>query len=79
MAESADFLINRRSRRAFCCSFPAFLFPMAQKNGQQGEDVLEVEPLVCRVRVMVLRVVFCAVLFKKLGIILLHHGEVAKD
>ena len=30
------------------------------KNGQQGEDLLEVEPLVCRVRVMVLRVVFCA-------------------
>ena len=25
------------------------------KNGQQGEDLLEVEPLVCRVRVMVLR------------------------
>ena len=25
------------------------------KNGLQGEDLLEVEPLVCRVRVMVLR------------------------
>ena len=49
------------------------------KTELQGEDSLEVEPLVCRVRVMVLRVVFCAVLFKKLGIILLHHGEVAKD
>ena len=31
MAESADFLINRRSRRAFCCEFPAFLLPMVQK------------------------------------------------
>ena len=30
------------------------------KNGLQGEDSLEVEPLVCRVLVMVLRVVFCA-------------------
>ena len=30
------------------------------KNGLQGEDLLEVEHLVCRVRVMVLRVVFCA-------------------
>ena len=30
------------------------------KTGLQGEDLLEVEPLVCRVRVMVLRVVFCA-------------------
>jgi hypothetical protein len=28
------------------------------KNGQQGEDLLEVEPLVCRVRVMVLRPVW---------------------
>jgi hypothetical protein len=26
----------------------------------KAEDLLEVEPLVCRVRVMVLRVVFCA-------------------
>ena len=26
--ESADFLINRRSRRAFCCAFPAFLLQM---------------------------------------------------
>lgn len=31
------------------------------KNGLQGEDLLEVKPLVCRVRVMVLRVVFCGV------------------
>ncbi len=45
---------------AFCCEFPAFLLPMAQKLRLQGEDVLEVELLVCRVRVMVLRVVFCA-------------------
>ena len=30
------------------------------KNGQQGEDLLEVEPLVCRVRVMWCKVVFCA-------------------
>ena len=60
------------------CEFPAFLVPMAQKlssgfefglaptflrrDGQQGEDLLEVEPLVCRVRVMVLRVVFCALI-----------------
>ena len=49
------------------------------KNGLQGEDLLEVEPLVCRVRVMVLRVVFCAALLKKLRVIPLHHGEVAKD
>ena len=27
-----DFLINRRSRRACCCAFPAFLLPMAPKN-----------------------------------------------
>ena len=32
MAGSADFLINRRSRRAFCCAFPAFLLQMAQKQ-----------------------------------------------
>ena len=32
MAESADFLINRRSRRAFCCAVPAFLLPMAQNR-----------------------------------------------
>lgn len=31
------------------------------KNGLQGEDLLEVKPLVCRVRVMVMRVVFCGV------------------
>ena len=30
------------------------------KIGQKAEDLLEVEPLVCRVQVMVLRVVFCA-------------------
>ena len=30
------------------------------KNGLQGEDLLEVEPLVCRGRGLVLRVVFCA-------------------
>ena len=30
------------------------------KNGLQGEDSLEVEPLVCRVRVMWCKVVFCA-------------------
>ena len=30
------------------------------KTGPKAEDLLEVEPLVCRVRVMVLRVVFCA-------------------
>jgi len=30
------------------------------KNGLQGEDLLEVEPLVCRVRVMVLRMAFCS-------------------
>ena len=54
-------------------------FADGAKNGLQGEDLLEVEPLVCRVPVMVSQVVFCAVLFKKLGIILLHHGEVAKD
>ena len=30
------------------------------KIGQKAEDLLEVEPLVCRVLVMVLRVVFCA-------------------
>ena len=30
------------------------------KNGLQAEDLLEVEPLVSRVRGMVLRVVFCA-------------------
>ena len=29
------FLINRRSRRAFCCAFPAFLLPMAQKQSQK--------------------------------------------
>ena len=32
------------------------------KTGSKAEDLLEVEPLVCRVRVMVLRVVFCALL-----------------
>ena len=37
MAESADFLINRRSRRAFCCEFPAFLLPMAQKQSSGFE------------------------------------------
>ena len=36
----------------FCCRW--------RKNGLQGVDLLEVEPLVCRVRGMVLRVVFCA-------------------
>ena len=30
------------------------------KNGLQGEDLLEVEPLVSRVLVMWLQVVFCA-------------------
>ena len=30
------------------------------KTEPKAEDLLEVEPLVCRVRVMVLRVVFCA-------------------
>ncbi len=45
---------------AFCCAFPAFLLPMAQKLRLQGEDSLEVVPLVCRVLVMVLWVVFCA-------------------
>ena len=30
------------------------------KNGLQGEDLLEVEPLVWRVRVMWCKVVFCA-------------------
>ena len=29
IAGSTDFLINRRSRRACCCAFPAFLLPMA--------------------------------------------------
>ena len=29
-------------------------------DGAKTEDLLEVEPLVCRVRVMVLQVVFCA-------------------
>ena len=29
-----------------------------EKNGSQAEDLLEVEPLICRVLVMVLRVVF---------------------
>ena len=43
-----------------CCAFPAFLLPGGGKTRLQGEDLLEVEPLVCRVRVMVLRVVFCA-------------------
>ena len=32
------------------------------KTGLQGEDLLEVEPFVCRARVMVLRVVFCALI-----------------
>ena len=54
-------------------------FADGAKNGLQGEDLLEVEPLVCRVRVMVLRVVFCAALLKKLRVIPLHHGEVAKN
>ncbi len=49
------------------------------KTEPKAEDLLEVEPLVCRVRVMWCKVVFCAALFKKLGIILLHHGEVAKE
>ena len=54
-------------------------FADGAKNGLQGEDLLEVEPLVCRVRVMVLRVVFCAALLKKHRVIPLHHGEVAKN
>ena len=32
----------------------------SEKNGSQAEDLLEVEPLVCRVRVMWLQMVFCA-------------------
>ena len=60
-----------QARRALCCEFPAFLLPVAQKqssgfefglapsflrrDGQKAEDSLEVEPLVCRVRGMVLR------------------------
>jgi hypothetical protein len=48
IAKSADFLINRRARRAFCCAFPAILLPGGAKTGLQGEDLLEVEPLVSR-------------------------------
>ena len=32
-----------------CCAFPAFLLPGGAKTELQGEDSLEVEPLVCRV------------------------------
>ena len=40
---------------AFVARFLHFCCRVAQKNGLQGEDLLEVEPLVYRVRVMVLR------------------------
>ncbi len=33
---------------------------LSAKTEPKGEDLLEVEPLVCRVRVMVFCVVFCA-------------------
>ena len=46
--------------RALCCAFPAFFFADGAKTELQGEDLLEVEPWGCRVRVMVVRVVFCA-------------------
>lgn len=32
MTENEDFLINECHRRAFCCAFPSFLLPMAQKT-----------------------------------------------
>ena len=57
------------------CIFVAY----GGKTELQGEELLEVEPLVCRMRVMRCKVVFCAALLKKLRIIPLHHGEVAKD
>ena len=51
----------------FCSSVAGILLRVScnfvadgAKNGLQGEDSLEVEPLVSRERVMVLRVVFCA-------------------
>ena len=38
-----------QARRAFCCAVPAFLLPGGGKTGLQGEDLLEVEPLVCQI------------------------------
>jgi len=60
MAESADFLINRRPRRAFLLSISCIFVADGAKIEQKAEDLLEEEPLVCRVRVMWCKVVFCA-------------------
>ena len=59
MAESADFLINRRPAAGILLRVSGIFVADGAKNGQQGEDLLEVEPLVSRVLFLALRVVFC--------------------
>ena len=58
MAESADFLINRRPAASIFLSVSCNFVADGAKTGLQGDDLLEVEPLVCRVRVMWCKVVF---------------------
>ena len=55
MAESADFLLYRRLWRVCLLSVSCNFVADGAKTEPKAEDSLEVEPLVCRVRVMVLR------------------------
>ena len=54
MAESADFLINRRPAAGILLRVSCIFVANGAKIELQGEDSLEVELLVCRVRGMVL-------------------------
>ena len=57
MAESADFLINRRPAAGILLLVSCIFVADGGKLGLPGEDLLEVEPLVCRVQGMVFWVV----------------------
>ena len=57
-AKKLIFLINRRPAAGILLRVSYFFVADGAKNGLQGEDLLEVEPLVSRVRGMWCKVVF---------------------